>query len=249
MTITIQLGGLDVEVVRKDIKNIHLSVLPVTGRVRIAAPQRVSLDTIRAFAASRLPWIRRHQRKLVAQEREPPREYLDRESHFVWGQRVLLEVVAAKGAPEVCRRPGKLTLRIRQNASTDDRRVALDGWYRAEVRRATEPILAKLEARLDVRLNQLFVQRMKTKWGSCNPQSRNIHLNTDLAKKPPDCLEYVALHELAHLRWPTHSPEFFAMLDREMPNWRNVRRLLNQLPLSAQPSSHSQAKARGMSDL
>jgi predicted metal-dependent hydrolase len=237
MAITIQLGGLDVEIIHKDIKNMHLSVLPVTGRVRIAVPQRASLDAIRAFAASRLPWIRRHQRKLAAQEREPPREYLERESHFVWGQRVLLQVAATDGAAGVRLRPGKLTLRIRPGASVDDRRAVLEAWYRAEVRQAAEPRVRKLESCLGVSLNRLFVQRMKTKWGSCNPKSRNVRLNTDLAKKPAECLDYVTLHELLHLVWPTHSPDFFAALDREMPNWRDIRRLLNQLPLSTEQSS------------
>ena len=231
MVITIQLGDLDVEVVRKDIKNMHLSVLPPEGRVRVAAPERTSLDAIRAFAVLRLPWIRRHQRKMVMQDREPLREFLDRESHFVWGERVMLEVVEHGAPPDVLRRPGKLTLKVRPDAPAEDRRDLVESWYRAEIRRAAAPSLQRWQSHLGVEMNRLFVQRMKTKWGSCNAASRNVRLNTDLAKKPPECLDYVVLHELAHLRVRTHSPAFYDLLDQAMPHWRAVRTLLNVLPL------------------
>jgi predicted metal-dependent hydrolase len=237
MAVTISLGGLDVEVIRKDIKNMHLSVLPPEGHVRVAAPERTSLDTIRAFAALRLPWIKRHRRKMLMQDREPPREFLDRETHFIWGQRAMLEIVQREGAPIIQFQPGKLTLCTRANASTDERNALLQAWYRAQVRTAAMPTLNRLEAQLGVKANRLFVQRMKTKWGSCNPLSGNIRLNTDLARKPAECLDYVILHELAHLREPTHSAEFYALLDCKMPQWREVRQLLNSLPLATSPDA------------
>ena len=233
----LDLGGVSVDVIRKDIKNLHLSVHPPTGRVRIAAPERASLETIRAFAVAHLAWIRQHQRKITMQEREPPREYVDRESHFVWGERVMLQVVELDAAPSVTRRHRTLTLQVRPGATVADRQRIMEVWYRNEVRNAAAPILAKWEKHLGVVTRQTFVQRMKTKWGSCNPLTGNIHLNTDLAKKPPECLEYVVLHELAHLRERTHSAEFFALLDLGMPSWREVRRLLNDLPLSTATSS------------
>jgi predicted metal-dependent hydrolase len=237
MTTVLDLGNLSVDVVRKDIKNLHLSVHPPTGRVRIAAPERASLDTIRAFAVAHLGWIRRHQRKITMQDRETPREYVDRESHYVWGERVMLRVVENAAPADVSRNFRELTLQVRPGVSADGRRELLDAWYRQEVRRAAAPIIEKWQARLGVTGRQVFVQRMKTKWGSCNPTTGNVRLNTDLAKKPPECLDYVVLHELAHLRWPTHSPGFFSLLDLEMPSWRDVRRLLNDLPLSAAPVS------------
>jgi predicted metal-dependent hydrolase len=232
MGIALDLGGVSIDVVRKDIKNLHLSVHPPTGRVRIAAPERASLETIRAFAVAHLAWIRRRQRKIMMQEREPPREYVDRESHFVWGERIMLQVVEVNAAPSLSQRHRALTLRVRPGATMVDRRRIMEGWYRGEVRRAAAPILTKWEERLGVVTRKTFVQRMKTKWGSCNPLTGNIHLNTDLAKKPPECLEYVVLHELAHLRERTHSGEFFALLDQGMPRWRDVRRILNDLPLT-----------------
>jgi predicted metal-dependent hydrolase len=233
METVLDLGGVSVDVIRKNIKNLHLSVHPPSGRVRIAAPERASLETIRAFAVAHLVWIRRHQRKITMQEREPPREYVDRESHFVWGERVMLQMIELDAAPSVTQRHRTLTLQVRPGATMADRQRIMEGWYRDEVRHAAAPILAKWEKHLGVVARKTFVQRMKTKWGSCNPLTGNIHLNTDLAKKPPECLDYVVLHELAHLRERTHSTAFFALLDQGMPRWQDVRRMLNDLPLSA----------------
>jgi predicted metal-dependent hydrolase len=232
METVLDLGGLSVAVIRKNIKNFHLSVHPPTGRVRIAAPERATLETIRAFAVAHLVWIRRHQRKIIMQEREPPRDYVDRESHFAWGERVMLQMIELDAAPAVTRRHRILTLQVRPGATMADRQRVMESWYRNEVRHAAAPILAKWERHLGVISRKLLVQRMKTKWGSCNPLTGNIHLNTDLAKKPPECLDYVVLHELAHLREPTHSAQFFALLDQGIPRWREVRRVLNDLPLS-----------------
>ncbi|MGX5845507.1 M48 family metallopeptidase [Mesorhizobium sp. PL10] len=232
METVLDLGELTVDVVRKDIKNMHLSVHPPTGRVRIAAPDRASLDTIRAFAVAHLVWIRRNQRKINMQEREPPREYVDRESHFVWGERFLLNVVEREGAAAVSPRHRTLVLQVRAGATVAEKQRVVDGWYRDELRRAAGPLIAKWENHLKVAARQLFIQRMKTRWGSCNPLTGNIRLNTELAKKPPECLEYIILHELAHLLQSTHTPAFYGILDEAMPHWREVRRRLNMLPLA-----------------
>jgi predicted metal-dependent hydrolase len=232
MEIVLDIGDVSVDVIRKDIKNLHLSVHPPTGRVRIAAPVRTSLDTIRAFAVAHVVWIRRNQRTMKVQAREPPREYVERESHFVWGERVMLHVVEQDGPPTVIKRHRTLILQIRPGAILEDKKRVVERWYRDQVRRAAGPLLDKWGRRLAVAVQHTFVQRMKTKWGSCNPLTGNVRLNTDLAKKPPECLDYVVLHELAHLRERTHSPEFYALLDHGMPQWREVRRMLNDLPLT-----------------
>lgn len=233
MEFVLDLGELTVDVIRKDIKNLHLSVHPPTGRVRIAAPERASLDAIRAFAVAHIAWIRRNKRKIMMQEREPPREYLDRESHFVWGERVMLRVIERNAAPAISREHHSLTLQVRPGASTADRQQIVEGWYRDEVRRAAVPAIAKWAELLNISVNRVFVQKMKTRWGSCNPIVRNIRLNTDLAKKPPECINYIILHEMTHIRVRTHSAEFFEYLDQFMPQWRHVRQLLNELPLSS----------------
>ncbi|MDO9203271.1 MAG: SprT family zinc-dependent metalloprotease [Hydrogenophaga sp.] len=220
----LDLGGLQAEVTRKAIKHVHLSVLPSAGKVRVAAPQRMPLDTIRLFVVSKLAWIRSQQRKLQSQKRETPREFLNKESHYLWGKRYLLEISHADAAPTVSLSPRKLHLQVRCEE-------VLDAWYRQQVRDALPALFAKWEPLLRVKVNRLFVQRMKTKWGSCTPESGYIRLNTDLAKKPPECLEYVLVHELAHLLEPKHNERFVALMDMYLSQWQHLRKLLNDLPV------------------
>ncbi|AWI54797.1 metal-dependent hydrolase [Aquabacterium olei] len=227
----LDLGELRAEVTRKAIKHVHLSVLPPAGKVRVAAPQGMSLDTIRLFVVSKLPWIRAQQRKLQAQERETPREFLNKESHYLWGKRYLLEISHADAAPAVSVSPRKLTLQIRPGAGQARCEEVLDAWYRQQVRDAVPVLLAKWEPLLQVKAQRVFVQRMKTKWGSCTPDAGYIRLNTDLAKKPVECLEYIVVHELMHLIEPTHNDRFVALMDRFMPDWQQLRKQLNRLPV------------------
>ncbi|AET93337.1 zinc metalloprotease [Burkholderia sp. YI23] len=228
---SIDLGEMSIDVVRKDIKHVHLSVYPPDGHVRISAPRNMTSDLIRVYAITRLDWIRRQQRKLLAQERETPREYLDRESHYVWGKRYLLKVVEAAAAPMVKLKHSTLELWVRPGSDASGRREVLDGWYREQLREAVEPLQEKWESLLGVKARRILVQHMKTKWGSCNPGSGNIRLNTDLARKPSDCLEYILVHELLHLIEPTHNARFQSLMDTFMPQWRQVRDEVNRLPV------------------
>ncbi len=230
MGTTIELGGITLDVLRKDIKNVHLSVYPPSGRVRISAPARMSLDTVRLFAISKLGWIKQQQRKLRDQERETQREYVDRESHYVWGRRYLLKVVEAESAPSVVLRQSKMILSVRPGTNAVMREAVVSGWYRQTLKAAVPVLVEEWQPRLKVHVEAFHVQQMKTKWGSCNAGARTIRLNTELAKKPKNCLEYVVVHEMAHLIEPTHSPRFLALMDRFMPHWRNTRELLNRLP-------------------
>lgn len=238
MVSRIELGDITVEVVRKDIKNVHLSVYPPLGRVRIAAPKRMSLDTIRVFAISKLGWIKRQQERLREQERETPREYVDRESHYVWGKRYLLAVGEREGAPSVELEHSRMVLRVRPGTGEDKRRALVETWYRERLKEAVPPLLARWQPRLDVKVERWFVQRMKTRWGSCNHEARTIRLNTELAKKPPECLEYIVVHELVHLLEPTHNARFVALMDRFMPHWQIHRETLNRLPLRRETWSY-----------
>jgi predicted metal-dependent hydrolase len=227
----IKLGEISVDVVQKDIKNIHLSVYPPSGAVRISAPLRMDLDTIRVFAISKLVWIKQQQKKLREQERETPREYLDRESHFVWGKRYLLKVVELEAAPQVTLKHKQIILRVRPTTEQSAREAILDQWYREQLKQAVPPLIAKWEPLIGVKVERFFVQRMKTKWGRCNHARGNIRLNTDLAKKPRECLEYIVIHEMAHLVVPTHNSHFVALMDRILPQWQSYRDVLNRLPL------------------
>ena len=227
----LDLGELHAEVTRKAIKHVHLSVLPPAGKVRVAAPQSMALDTIRLFVISKLAWIRSQQRKLLTQERETPREFLNKESHYLWGKRYQLEISFADEAPAVNLTPRKLQLRVRPGANQARCEEVLDGWYRQQVRHAVPALLAQWEPLLGVKAARVFVQRMKTKWGSCTPESGYIRLNTDLAKKPRECLEYIVVHELVHLLEPTHNGRFSALMDLYLPHWQHLRKQLNSLPV------------------
>lgn len=231
MAAQIDLGGMRVDVVHKNIKNLHLSVLPPQGKVRIAAPLHMKLDTIRVFVISRLAWIRSQQNKMQVQERETPRHCLNRESHYVWGKRYLLQKTEHDQAPVITLKRSKLLMQVRPETSEARCQSLLDAWYREQVRATVPELIAKWEAVMGVRVGRVFVQRMKTKWGSCNPASRAIRLNTDLAKKPPECLEYIVVHEMAHLLEPTHNTRFIALMDMFMPQWQHVRATLNRLPV------------------
>lgn len=231
MVAQIELGDMRIEVLRKDIKNLHLSVLPPHGRVRVAAPRQINLDTIRVFVISKLDWIRRQQRKMDAQEREAPREYLDRESHYVWGRRYLLKRIEEEAAPSVELRHSRLVLQVRPGTDEARSREILEVWYREQIRVAVPSLIAKWEPVMGVKVGRVFVQRMKTRWGSCNPESQSIRLNTDLAKKPPECLEYIMVHEMAHLLEPTHNPRFRSLMNLFMPQSQHLKDELNRLPV------------------
>jgi predicted metal-dependent hydrolase len=233
LTSNLQLDDLTIEVVRKNIKHIHLTVRPPDGQVRISAPTRMGMETIRAFATAKLGWIRRHQARFQAQEREAPREFVDRESHYVWGRRYLLRVAEEEAAPpSVELEHGRLVLRVRPGSDRATRRAVLEAWYRSELKTAIPPLIAKWELLMGVKVARFFVQRMKTRWGSCNPRQRNIRLNTELARKPQECLEYVVVHEMVHLLEPSHSARFYALMDQFMPQWRAYKAELNRLPIS-----------------
>ena len=231
MITQVKLGEISVDVLRKDIKNIHLSIYPPTGRVRISAPWRIGLNTIRIFAISKLGWIKKQQRKLREQERETPREYLDRESHEVWGRRYLLKLIDGADRPGVELAHDKMILRVRPGTSRKMRRAIVDDWYRQQVKTAIPPLIARWEPVLGVKVTRFFVRKMKTKWGSCNPVALSIRLNTDLAKKPPECIEYIVVHEMVHLLERRHNERFKSLLDKYIPKWRFYRDVLNRLPV------------------
>lgn len=228
----LQLGDVVIDVSRKDIKNIHLSVHPPAGSVTIAAPEHMKLETIRLFAISKLPWIRDRRRKLCAQARETPREYIERETHYVWGKRYLLRVIEHDAPPAVELKHRTVVLRLRPNSPTERRKEILEGWYRDQVKNALPAILAKWQPLLRVKADRAFVRRMKTKWGSSNPDRRTVRLNTELARKHPECLEYVVLHELSHFVSRRHDKRFIALLDEHLPHWRTIRDTLNTGPLA-----------------
>lgn len=233
----IQLGDVTVDVVLKNIKNINLTVHPPEGRVRISAPKRTSMKAIRAFAISHLDWIRKHQERLREPDGGTTRghverksRYVDGESHNVWGERHRLTILESDRPPSVDLNGDRIVLRVRPRTNGIRRQALIEGWYREQIRSAVPPLLARWEPRLWVKVERFYVQRMKTRWGTCNPQARTIRLNTELAARPPELLEYIVVHELVHLLEPTHNARFYALMDRYMPEWRVHRGTLNRQP-------------------
>ena len=228
----LNLGELQIEVVQKEIKNIHLSVYPPVGRVRIAAPLRMNLDTIRVYAISKLSWIKKQQQKIRSQQREAPREYLTKEGHYFLGNRYLLKVVEHDAPASVTIKHKTILLSVRPNTEADKRHLIMEEWYRAQLKALAPAIIQKWEAKMGVTINEVAIKRMKTKWGTCNTQAKRIWLNLELAKKPIHCIEYIIVHELVHLLEPSHNNNFITYMNHFLPEWKHLKHELNQLPVS-----------------
>jgi predicted metal-dependent hydrolase len=228
----LSIGGLQVAVVRKPIKNLHLGVYPPNGRVRVAAPLRVSDDAVRLAVIGKLGWIKRQRARFAAQDRQPPRAMLSGETHYVFGRRYRLRAIEGAGTASVTLGKTTLQMRVPPRTNTPRRQLLLQRWYRAQLKLLIPRLLAKWEPKLGVQAAAWGVKRMKTRWGSCSRASRRIWLNLELAKKPVACLEYIVVHELAHLIERRHNDRFIRILDEHLPRWRTQREELNSAPLA-----------------
>ncbi|MGN8084876.1 M48 family metallopeptidase [Ralstonia sp. 22086] len=229
----IKVSGLSVDVVRKDIKNLHLGVYPPNGRVRVAAPFSVSDDAVRLAVIGKLGWIRRQCEKFETQPRQSKREMVSGESHYFQGRRYRLRVVLHDGsAAVVLRNRSTMEVRVRQETSAEQRLAIVERWYREQLRAMVPVLLEKWQPLLGVEVAQWGIKKMKTKWGSCNIDARRIWLNLELAKKPVQCLEYIVVHELTHLTERHHNERFAALMDQHLPHWRMHREELNRAPLA-----------------
>ncbi|MGM0586925.1 MAG: M48 family metallopeptidase [Bacteroidota bacterium] len=226
----ISVSDIAIDVIKKDIKNMHLSVYPPTGRVRISAPLDMSMDSIRLFAISKLSWIKKQVRGFQNQDRQPDREYIQGESHYYKGNRYLLNIIEREAKPEVKVRNKKfIDLYVRPNADREKRQEVMREWYRAELKETAEPLIEEWKEKIGVEVNDWGVRRMKTKWGSCNAEDHRIWFNLELAKKSYSSIEYIVVHELIHLRERLHTDRFKALMDKFMPNWKERREALNEL--------------------
>jgi len=227
------ISGIAVEVVRKNIKHLHIGVYPPAGRVRVAAPSRLSDDAVRMAVINKLGWIRKQQARFAEQTRQSEREMVSGESHYFFGRRYRLEVVEHVGPASVrLRNPSRIELRIRTGTDAAKRRGILDQWYRRELKQRIPGLIAEWEPKVRVKVAAWGVKKMKTLWGSCNTRDRRIWLNLELAKKPPECLEYVLVHEMVHLLERRHNDRFKELMDTAMPQWRLHRDELNRAPLA-----------------
>lgn len=231
-TYSITVNGLAVDVVRKDIKNLHLAVYPPLGRIRVAAPLHVNDEAVRLFTISKLPWIKRQQAKFTGQERQSAREFVTGESHYYLGRRYRLNVIYQEAAPAVVVRNRKtMDLFVRVGSDTAARERVLLTWYRYQLKEEVAPLISKWEAITGVTVTEWGVKQMKTKWGTCNREAGRIWLNLELIKKPAQCVEYIILHELVHLLERHHNDRFTAYMNRFMPLWGHYREELNRSPL------------------
>jgi len=225
-------AGLGVDVVYKDIKNLHISVYPPVGRVRVAAPAQTDEDTIRLAVVQRLSWIKRQREQLQKAERQTRREMLSGETHYVWGERYLLDVSRTSGHFHVEAQGKTLWVVTPEGTDAEGRRAALDRWYRRELKASVPALIEKWQPIVGVEVDKIVIRRMKTKWGTCIAQSRTIWLNPELAKKNPRCLDYIVVHELTHLLERGHGERFVALMNENMPDWRTRRDELNEAPLA-----------------
>lgn len=228
-----QVRELDIQVVRKTIKNLHVAVYPPDGHVRIAAPEHMDDDAIRLAVVDRLGWIRRQRHQLASQPRQSQREMVTGETHYVWGQRHRLEVIESADVRPSVSIPRRSTLRltVRLGSDREKRAEVLATWYRRELRREASGRMERWADELEVQVEDWRIRRMRTKWGSCNTDARRIWLNLELAKKAPQCLDYVIVHELVHLREHKHNVRFEKLMDQVLPAWRTNRDELYRLPL------------------
>jgi len=228
---TITIGELSIHLTRKNVKHAHLSVHPPNGEITLVAPEATRVEVARAYAISKLGWIREQRRAFDQQAREAPREYVERESHYLWGRRYLLGIEQASGRSHVRLDHKRITLVVKPGSDAAAREDVMRKWQRGLLHEVVPVLIRRWEPRLEVSVSRYYLQRMKTRWGSCNHQARHIRLNTELVKKPKDWLEYVVVHEMAHLLEPDHGERFVALLDRHRPAWRESRAELNELPL------------------
>lgn len=229
----LQIGGVDIEVVRKPIKHLHVGVYPPAGRVRVAVPRRMDDEAVRVAVALRLGWIRRQQKAFAGQDRQSRREMVSGESHYFQGSRYLLHVLESSGKPEV-RLVGRATmeLRVPRDFNQAQRDALLQRWYRRQLRALLPTLLEKWEPRIGKAASEIRIRKMKTRWGSCNAAARRVWLNLELIKKPVACLEYVLVHELVHLHERHHNARFLKRMETLMPAWRTHRDELNRAPLA-----------------
>jgi predicted metal-dependent hydrolase len=229
----IKVLDLTIDVVKKDIKNMHLAVYPPTGRIRIASPKDLNDEAIRLFAVSKIRWIKKHRKGFYEQLRETPREYINGESHYFAGKRYLLKVVERFGKHEVKVKSKKyLELYVNPKANIKSKEFVFTEWYRAYLKEVVPELISKWETKIGVQSSDWKIKKMRTKWGSCNTDNKKILLNLELAKKPQHCLEYVIVHELIHLLERKHNDNFKTLLDNFMPNWKTYKRELDSLPVS-----------------
>jgi len=232
-TNVLQVCDLNVETIKKDIKNIHLGVYPPTGRVRVAAPLKTTDEAIELLVISKMSWIQKQQSKFIKQERQPKREYVSGESHYFFGRRYLLNVQKTEDKPRVeIKRTKYIDLYVKEDTNHKKKEKIIEDFYRSKIKKQIPNLLEKWQKLIGVKVNEVRIKKMKTKWGSCNPKAKRIWLNLELAKKPLHCMEYVMVHEMLHFIEKNHSDKFRYLISSYLPQWDQNKKELNNSILS-----------------
>lgn len=227
ITMNIELNNITIEITQKKMKHLRLRVCPPMGCVKVSAPKRMSLETIRKFVASKLDWIQHQQNKIASRPYEMQKEFIDGESHFYNGEQYTLKIIEKNATPRVTLSDDHLIIQVRYGADKEKRKSVLDSWYRQQLIEKINNLMPKWESIINVSVSKFTIQKMKSRWGSCSIKSRSIRMSLALATKSPDCLEYVLVHELTHLLEASHNKRFYLLMDQFLPNWRFCRDKLN----------------------
>jgi hypothetical protein len=223
----IHVNDIEIQIDRKDIKNLHVGVYPPYGRVRVATPLHINDEAVRLAIISKLPWIKKQKQSFDEQPRQSKREMVSGESHYFLGKRYLLDVIYRSGKHEVVKKHSTLELYVGGNTTVENRQLVLNEWYRGELKKEVLKLISKWEEIIDVKVSSWEVKKMRTKWGSCDKESKKILLNLELAKKPIECIEYIIAHEIVHFYERHHNDNFKNLMDKYMPNWKEMRKVLN----------------------
>ena len=232
MSETLKIGSIDIEIHRKDVKNLNITVHPPLGDVRVSAPLSMSETAVRMAIIGRLAWIKKQQADFNEQRRQSKREMMSGESHYLWGKHYRLNVIERHGKHVIKKHGHWLDLYVSPNSTVENRRKVIEEFYRSELKIALDELLVEWQKRLQVKMNAYGIRKMKTKWGSCNTDAARTLFNLELAKKPYECLEYIVVHELVHLLVRTHNDEFKALMYLHVPDWKQRKALLKDQPLT-----------------
>ena len=227
-----KLEDIEAEVVHKNIRNIHLRVLPPDGKVRISAPFRTKNETIYKFACSKLNWISK-QKIRIRKSTYKPFKYINQETHYYRGRQYQLKVQEKNEPAGVQIINNEIVLQVPDGADLGTKRSVLQDWYYHQLEMIIPPLITKWESIMNVSVRRFSIRSMKTRWGSCTPKTRSIRFNLELIKRTPECLEYIVVHELVHLLEASHNNKFKTLMDKFYPKWEFYRKELRSLPIKA----------------
>lgn len=224
----IDFEGLSVEVIFKIIKNIHIKISPPHGDVRISVPVDMNIYDVKSILASKIDQIRKSRQKIQQASLKKSQQFEEGKIHHLWGREYILVIEEKETAPSVRLDDKRIILTVNSKAGTDKKKKIMEAWYREQLREKACPIIEKWEDIMRIKIEKLFIRKMKTRWGTCNVTKQTIRLNTLLAIRPVECLEYIIVHELTHILEPSHNGRFKGLMDNFLPEWKQSQKMLNQ---------------------